>query len=49
MTLCAICRRDVNEHSETQASIHLKKLSKYINESEVLRDFFPWFDTGASK
>ena len=49
MTLCAICRIDVNEHSDTQAAIHLKKLSKYINESEVLRDFFPWVDSETTK
>ena len=27
MTLCALCKRDVQNHSETEAYVHLKKLS----------------------
>jgi len=32
MTLCALCNRDVMEHSETEAFIHLKKLSKKLEK-----------------
>lgn len=49
MTLCALCRRDIHEHSESELYTHLKKLSKFINESEVLKDYFPWIDGGIWK
>jgi len=32
MTLCAVCKRECKEHSETQAVIHLMKLSQEIEE-----------------
>lgn len=32
MTLCALCGRDVLNHTETEGLIHLKKLSKIVNE-----------------
>jgi len=30
MTLCALCKRNINEHSETELYVHLKKLSKIL-------------------
>ena len=35
MTLCAFCRRDIHEHSETELYTHLKKLSQKILEDKV--------------
>lgn len=40
MTLCALCRRDIFYHTETECEIHLKKLSQKINASETLKGFF---------
>lgn len=44
MTLCALCRRDIHEHSETELYTHLKKLSKFINDSQELKYYFPFAD-----
>jgi len=41
MTLCALCGRDVMNHTETEGLVHLKKLSKVVNnikfEMEAVR------------
>lgn len=41
MTLCALCHRDIMNHTETEGLVHLKKLSKIVDnivfEMEVLR------------
>ena len=39
MTLCALCNRDIHEHSETELYTHLKKISKIIRYRE-LEDYF---------
>lgn len=37
MTLCALCRRDIHEHTETELYTHLKKLSLKVYEEELKR------------
>jgi len=35
MTLCALCSRDIGNHTETELYVHLKKLSKQIHEKAI--------------
>lgn len=35
MTLCALCGRDIQYHTETELYNHLKKLSKLVNEMKL--------------
>ncbi len=37
MTLCALCQRDVGNHTETELYTHLKKLSIQVREEELKR------------
>lgn len=37
MTLCALCRRPIGEHTETELYVHLKKLSQQVYQEEIKR------------